>query len=104
MFVHSIIENKSYLRVLRVEFAERMYFMFQVGQYIVYGSTGVCEVENTENRSWFLTHLKADLELLEGEGITFISDMQKVLFHHFTIVVLCCDYNGRWNFIPICGC
>lgn len=42
----SIIDNEIRLRV---DFAERMYFMFQVGQYIVYGSTGVCEVEKIGN-------------------------------------------------------
>ncbi|XP_074296575.1 uncharacterized protein LOC141626881 [Silene latifolia] len=44
---------------------------------------GVVEVENASSWQWFLSLLITDLEKVEGEGLTFMSDRQKGLIDAF---------------------
>ncbi|PWA81631.1 hypothetical protein CTI12_AA180960 [Artemisia annua] len=39
---------------------------------------GVVSVENKENWKWFLTQLRDDIEMIDGVGLTLISDQHKV--------------------------
>ena len=43
-------------------------------------SWAIVNVENNVNWIWFLQLLKQDLGISNGDGLTIISDMQKVVF------------------------
>lgn len=51
---------------------------------------GVVEVENSDSWIWFLGQLMKDVAHLNGEGLTLMSDRQKVLnlIHFCTLSVL----------------
>jgi len=51
----------------------------------------VVDKETNRTWKWFMELLRSSLELREGEGVTFISDMQKVIDSQFNLH-LCCKF------------
>ena len=46
------------------------------------------DIETKHSWSWFISYLIADLNLGTGEGLTVMSDMQKVLFIQFLLFLV----------------